>query len=270
MPNKGPVDTPLLELEERRKRREPIILVWDIAVRLGHWTMVLFFAVIYLRYQKFPIHAYAGYIVLILVVFRLVWGVIGSRAARFSSFFFSPQEVLDYARSAAQGHAGYYVSHNPMGSWMVFALLFMMLINGSVGIMLYSSGQQLGPLGFLVSEDWEDMLKVTHRVLGHLTAAAVAIHITGVLWAARLHRENYVLAMFTGHKRVPRKVDASTIAAYPVYRDEQINPALRPIEQWLNRTHPFFGSLLIIFGVALVVTEVMEALIYLNQFLLAY
>lgn len=259
-----------LELENRRKNPEPIIKVWDMAVRVAHWMMVLFFAVIYLRYRKFPIHAYAGYLMVILVFLRLAWGIIGSKAARFSSFWYTPSQVLDYTRQAIHGHAGYFVSHNPMGSWMVYALLGMMLINGTLGIMLYSSGQQLGPLGDLVPYEWEDYMLGPHKVLGHITAAFVAMHIAGVLWAARAHRENYVLAMITGHKRVPREVKQEDIAEYKAYGEEKIKPQLRGMEQWFNYRHPFFGSILLVVAVLLVMLELTEAMVNINKYLPSY
>lgn len=259
-----------LEREERRKTREPIIKVWDWAVRIAHWLMVLFFAIIYLRYRKFPIHAYAGYLMLLLVVFRIAWGMIGTKAAKFSTFWFTPAQVFDYSRQAIRGHAGYYASHNPMGSWMVYTLLAMMLVNGILGLLLYSSGQQLGPFGALVPEDWEDLLKGLHKGLGHITAACVALHIAGVLWAARAHRENYVLAMITGHKRVPRQAPKEEIADYPIYAEENIDPRLRPVEQWFNYRHPFGSSLLLVVAVTLVILELTEALTNINKYLIAY
>lgn len=260
----------MLENTERRVQPEPIIKVWDGAVRVAHWMMVLFFAVIYLRYRKFPIHAYAGYLMMILVVLRVIWGVLGTKAARFSTFWYTPSQVLDYTRRMFSGQANYYASHNPMGSWMVYVLLSMMLVNGSLGLMLYSSGQELGPLGNLVPEGWEDVLKGLHKGLGHITAAFVAMHIAGVIWAARAHRENYVLAMFTGHKRVPRKVSKEEIADYPVYSEEKISPRMRPAERWFNYRHPFVGSIILVGAVLLVVLELTEALININKYLLSY
>ncbi len=260
----------LLEKTERRKQREPIIKVWDVLVRSAHWMMVIFFAIIYLRYRKFPIHAYAGYLMLLLVSLRIVWGMLGSRAARFTSFWFTPTEVMDYTRRALHGHAGYYVSHNPMGSWMVYALLGMMLINGVLGLMLYSSGQELGPLGDMISADWEDQLKGLHKTLGHVTAALVAMHIAGVLWAARAHRENYVLAMITGRKRVPRNVQEQHIEGYKQCSEDSIPNKLRGAERWFNYRHPFMGSLLLVTAVILIALEITEAAVNLNKHLLSY
>lgn len=259
-----------LELDERRKNPEPIILVWDWFVRIGHWTLVLAFAVNYLFYRKFPSHAYAGYLIFLIVLARIVWGFTGSRAARFSSFSFTPRQSWEYFLDAWRGHAAYYVSHNPLGAWMVFALLGLLLSNGFNGLLLYSAGQQLGPFGAAVPSAWEDPLIVIHTLLGHFTALCVGLHVLGVLWAARAHRENYVVAMFTGYKRVPRRADQSSIEGYPRYTEQNIPQRLRPLERWLNRRHTFWGSLLVVFLVCALAYGLARHLVGFNKFLVAY
>ena len=258
------------ELWEHRKTPEPIIRVWDILVRLNHWVLVLSFAIIYIFYRKFPTHAYAGYLVILLVLWRFVWGFVGSRAARFSSFLFGPRALLEYAKNALQGHASYHVSHNPMGAWMVFTLLGLMLLNGVIGLLLYSAGQQLGPFGASVPNDWEGVLIPTHQILGHITAACVAGHIVGVLWAARLHRENYVVAMVTGYKRVSRHAAAADVEGYAKYSEKIIPGRLRRLEQWLNRNHPLYGSLTVVSLVLVVAYSLASWLVSFNKYLPAY
>lgn len=256
--------------EERRQIREPIVRVWDILVRVGHWLMVIFFSIIYLRYRKFPLHAYAGYLMLIIVIVRIGWGIAGTASARFRAFWFSPREVIGYAKDAVRGHPGYYVSHNPLGAMMVYFLLVMMLTNGSLGLMLYSSGQELGPLGAMVSPDWEDPLKYAHKTLGHLTAAFVAAHLLGVLWAARQHRENYVLAMITGLKRVPRHAGQETLERLGILPTRIKNTFVQRLEHWFNYRYPVIGSLLLMAVLILVFLELTEAATNLNKYLYSY
>lgn len=256
--------------KERRQNRESVVKVWDALVRIGHWLMVIFFAIIYLRYRKFPIHAYAGYLMLLVVSIRIVWGMSGTASARFRAFWFSPREIFNYARDAFRGHASYYVSHNPLGALMVYMLLSMMLINGTLGLMLYSSGQELGPLGNMVPEDWEDVLKGLHKTLGHLTAAMVAMHIFGVLWAARQHRENYVLAMLTGLKRVPRKATPEEIERLNIARKAKLSPRMQRIDYWLNFRYPVLGTIALMIPLLLVFLEITEAATNLNKYLYAY
>lgn len=274
-PSSGPAFPDMLEKlasgpDEKRRVREPIVKVWDVLVRVGHWLMVIFFSIIYLRYRKFPIHAYAGYLMLFIVVVRIGWGVAGTASARFRAFWFSPREVLGYARDAVRGHPGYYISHNPLGALMVYFLLTMMLVNGSLGVMLYSSGQELGPLGAMVSADWEDPLKYAHKTLGHLTAAFVAVHIFGVLWAARQHRENYVLAMITGLKRVPRHGRQETLQRLGILPTQIRSRFVQRLEYWFNERYPVIGSALLMAVLILIFLELTEAATNLNKYLYSY
>jgi cytochrome b len=194
----------MLDKIERRGARDPEIKVWDRFVRSGHWLLVLAFGTLYWGLHHFPLHAYAGYLITILVAFRIVWGLVGSRYARFSSFLFGPADLLLYARQAMRGQAPYFASHNPMGAAMVYALLALLLANGLVGIMLGGVMMQIGPLAERLPAEWMESLYSAHKYLGDAITALVLVHMLGVLWAAWLHRENYVYAMFTGVKRVPR------------------------------------------------------------------
>lgn len=259
-----------LYLDERRRASETIVRVWDWMVRLSHWIGVLLFAIIYLKYKKFPIHTYAGYALLLLVALRLAWGVVGSKAARFKTFRATPRQAWAYLQQTLSGSASYYASHNPLGAWMALSLWGLILINGVLGLLLYSASQQLGPLGAYVPTDWEDSLLAIHRFLGHATALLVAGHILGMLMSSRLHRENYVLAMITGHKRVARNASPDEIAEYPPYAESRIPKYLRPFEQWMNSRHPFSSSLILTALIALVALGLTEALVGINKYLLAY
>ena len=267
MPNP---DSPGLELKERRRHRGAIVRVWDWTVRLSHWIGVLLFAIIYLKYEKFPIHTYAGYALLLVVAWRLGWGVIGSKAARFSTFWAPPRQAWIYLQQTLRGDAGYYASHNPMGAWMALSLWGLILINGILGLLLYSASQQLGPFGAHVPTDWEDGLLAIHRFLGHTTALLTATHIFGMLMSSRLHRENYVLAMITGHKRVARNARPDKLAEYPPYAESRIPNNFRPLEHWMNSRHPFSSSLVLTALIVLVVLGLTEALVGINKHLLAY
>src|SRR5688572_16372716 len=100
------------------------IKVWDIAVRVFHWSLVGAFALAWLTAEdESALHIYAGYTVAGLIVFRLLWGFIGGRYARFKAFLYSPGETLAYIRDSWNGKSRHYLSHNPLGALMVFALL---------------------------------------------------------------------------------------------------------------------------------------------------
>jgi cytochrome b len=260
-----------LENNERRKSRDPEILVWSGLIRIGHWLLAFAFATLYLEYKKFPLHPYAGYVVLIIVVLRIVWGFIGPGAANFSTFFFTPKQVFEYLKNSLRGHAAYYFSHNPMGAAMVYALLTLLLTTSTLGLLSYSASQQLGPFGKLIPGDWEDILIISHTWLGHLTAALVIGHLFGVLWASRLHRENYVLAMLRGIRRIPRSISVPQSILLPMKRRNNGGPRTQKVLTWLNYRRPFLGSIILLTLIIGVITlPLIQVLVDLNKFIPAY
>lgn len=179
------------------------IKVWDILVRTFHWSLVTSFATGFLITDKFPLHAYAGYVIFTLVLLRIVWGFVGSPYARFSAFTYTIKETLQYTKSAFRmGEAREYLSHNPMGAIMVFAIMFLLLGNTIVGMMLYAAQQLEGPLVDIVPTDWDETLESIHFFMARALIGLAGFHVFGVIWASWWHRQNYVLAMFTGYKSV--------------------------------------------------------------------
>jgi len=260
----------ILEPAERRKRRDPEITVWDRFVRLHHWLLVLAFATAYLEYKKFPLHPYAGYLICILITARIVWGFFSKGAARFSAFWYRPGEMLSYCRDALSGKASYYYSHNPMGAAMVYALLTVLFGTCLLGLLSYSASQQLGPFGKLIPDAWEDQLIRAHTLGGHLLAVLVVGHLCGVVWATWLHRENYVLAMLTGLRRIPRAIPLPPGAKHP--EKPRIMPEfMRKLLSWLNFKRPFVGALLLMTLIILgVILPIIHFLVVINKILPAY
>lgn len=260
----------VFEATERRKRRDPEIKVWDRFVRVHHWLLVLAFATLYLESRKFPLHPYAGYLICILIPLRIFWGIFGRGAARFSNFLYSPKETLTYFLDAIRGKASYYYSHNPMGAAMVYALLASLILTCLLGLLAYSASQQLGPFGARIPSDWEDALITWHSRFGHAIALLVGGHIFGILWAARLHRENYVLAMLTGLRRIPRAIPLPPGATHSEIPKNE-NPAYRKAINWLTFRRPFVGTLLLM--AILVVGILLPVIVFLtslNKYLPAY
>jgi cytochrome b len=133
-----------------------------------------------------------GYTVVGLIGFRLLWGVVGSRYARFSSFAFGPSKVLAYLRSLLSTSPQHYVGHNPAGAWAIYGLLALGLLTGASGHAVYNDlGNELGG-------DW---LEELHEGLANTMLGLVGVHVAGVLVSSLLHRENLVRAMIDGYKR---------------------------------------------------------------------
>ncbi|SCZ49951.1 cytochrome b/b6 domain-containing protein [Thiohalomonas denitrificans] len=174
------------------------IKVWDPLIRLFHWSLVAAFTLAYLTEDDFmTLHVYAGYLVGGLVLFRLVWGFIGTRHARFSDFVYAPAAVLAYLKELLLLRAPRYIGHNPAGGAMILVLLGSLLLTTFTGLATYGA-EGGGPLAgtVLASGAFEDI----HEFFANFTLLLVIIHIGAVVGSSLLHRENLIRAMVTGRK----------------------------------------------------------------------
>jgi cytochrome b len=170
------------------------VLVWDLPVRLTHWLMVLSFAGAWLTAEGERwrlVHVTLGYTLAGLVAFRLAWGLLGTRHARFASFVRGPAAAWAYLRGLMDGHAPHYTGHNPAGALAIVALLGFGVLTTGLG---WALDADLG--GHLLEE--------AHELAAQAMLAVVGVHLLGVLVGSLAHRENLVRAMFTGRKRAPR------------------------------------------------------------------
>ena len=180
-------------------------LVWDGLVRVFHWMLVAGFFTAYLvEPEDSEAHIWAGYTVLGLVLFRVLWGFVGSRHARFTDFVYSPSAVLRDLKDAIRLRAKRYLGHSPGGGAMVIVMLLALFATTVSGLMVYGADQHAGPfarwMGGL-SKDWEETLEEVHETLANMTLGLVVLHVIGVALASLSHRENLVKAMVTGYKR---------------------------------------------------------------------
>ncbi len=166
------------------------ILVWDAPVRVFHWLLVLSFAGAYLTAESERwrlAHVSLGYTVGGLVAFRILWGLLGTRYARFGSFVRGPRVVARYARALLAGKPEHHIGHNPAGAVGIVLLLLLSLAAVASGWANYS---ELG--GKLIEE--------LHEVAGNLMLTVVIVHVAAALVMSWLHRENLVRSMVTGKK----------------------------------------------------------------------
>jgi len=195
------------------------VKVWDLVVRVGHWSLVVLFAIAYLsgEIEVETLHAWAGYAILGIVLFRILWGFIGTKHARFADFVFGSQKTIAYARSLLTARPQHYLGHNPLGGWMVVALLVTLLLVSWSGLELYAV-EGKGPLALerttLIApalangkeegereDERESLWEEVHEFFAHIALLLVFLHIVGVLIASLVHRENLVRAMITGKKQ---------------------------------------------------------------------
>ena len=166
------------------------ILVWDIPTRLFHWGLVFCFALAYLtseseRWQLW--HVTAGYVFGALLLFRLVWGLVGTRYARFSNFVRGSGSVMTYLKSLLTQHPQHFVGHNPAGAWAIVAMIGLGLLTVLTGWASFS--------------DYGDWFGELHEGIVNVLLMIIAVHVSGVLFSSLLHRENLVRAMVNGHKQ---------------------------------------------------------------------
>ena len=166
------------------------ILVWDAPVRVFHWLMALSFAGAWLTSyseQWRMLHVTLGYTMAGLVAFRILWGLMGTRYARFSSFVRGPAAVGRYLKSLLRGRPEHHAGHNPAGALAIVALLLLALAATASGWATFNE----------IGGDW---LEEVHEAVATLMLGIVGLHIAGVVVSSWLHRENLVGAMITGHK----------------------------------------------------------------------
>ncbi|PKM43425.1 MAG: cytochrome B [Gammaproteobacteria bacterium HGW-Gammaproteobacteria-1] len=179
--------------------------VWDPLVRVFHWSLVTAFIVAFVTEDHYlALHVQAGYTIIGLVLFRLLWGVFGTRHARFTDFVRGPRAVMDYLKSLFSRRPTHYLGHNPAGGWMVVALLVALLLTTLTGLLTYGAGEAAsGPFALLAGNPggfWSEALEEIHEALANLTLLMVFVHVAGVFVSGWLHHENLVLAMLTGRK----------------------------------------------------------------------
>ena len=186
-------------------QHEPnIIKVWDPLIRIFHWTLVLSFIIAYATEDDFlKLHVYAGYAMLILLAVRIVWGLIGTRYARFSNFIYSTETIKKFIKDTFSFRAKRYIGHNPAGGAMIILMIISLLITGITGIAVYGAEEQAGPMAvwfFQRSHFWGDAFEEIHEFMANFTLLLVFIHVAGVIIESVIHNENLARSMITGLK----------------------------------------------------------------------
>jgi cytochrome b len=178
------------------------VKAWDPLVRVFHWSLVFFFLFAFITGDDWQnLHVLAGYAVTLLIGFRLLWGLVGTRNARFMSFVKSPKVMLAYLKGMLSLKVPHYLGHNPLGAAMVIALLSGIALASMTGmVMIANEGH--GPLvGTFLSTLGGDWMEDVHEFFANFTLLMVLIHVSGVVVSSFLEGENLVKAMVTGRKK---------------------------------------------------------------------
>jgi cytochrome b len=198
-----------------RPKKTEILLpmrVWDGATRLFHWSIVVLVIVSYASISLadgpratlwMRIHYISGEAVLALLLFRLIWGVIGSDTSRFARFLRSPLAALHNLGHIRRREPDTEVGHNAAGGWMVLAMLLVLLAQVVTGLYANDDGINEGPLAQFVAKTTSDMLSGWHGMIFNALAALIGLHVVAVLAYLVLKGQNLVRPMVTGKKKLP-------------------------------------------------------------------
>jgi len=175
-------------------------LIWDLPVRIAHWLIVLAVATCwathYAGVEWFAWHRRSGYTVLVLAAFRVLWGFLGTRHARFASFLRGPRVVADYLR----GRAPAFVGHNPLGALGVVALLAALLAQAGTGLFANDEIMNAGPLFGWVDQALSNRLTTLHRLNSDVLLVLIGLHVAAVAWHVAVRGQPLLRAMITGGK----------------------------------------------------------------------
>ncbi len=192
------------------------IKIWDPLLRIFHWSLVSLFLFAFITEDDFlDFHVISGYLIIGLIAFRLIWGFIGPRHARFSDFVKSPQEVKSYLKDVLLFRAKHYRGHNPAGGAMVIALLVSISMTVLFGTLTYGAMEFSGPMASLVAGVGDSVangFEEVHEFFANFTVMLVVFHVIGVVVASLQHQENLIKSMIDGYKQVevPEKSSQTT------------------------------------------------------------
>lgn len=180
------------------------IMVWDLPTRLFHWLLVLLVVVSFVTVQiggnDMQYHELTGFTILVLLLFRIVWGVVGGKASRFVSFVRGPAAVMAYARGLFRGETEPHLGHNPLGGWSILAMLAALLVQAGTGLFANDDIITEGPLYSWVSKATSYGLTQFHRFNASLITALVLLHLSAVFYYLFFKHENLIKPMISGKK----------------------------------------------------------------------
>ncbi len=180
------------------------IRIWDIPTRIFHWLLVCLIAISFYTglsggFVEMDYHMLSGYGILTLVLFRILWGIVGSHYSRFQTFIKGPREIARYIKNINRETAPF-PGHNPLGALSIMAILLMLLVQGTTGLFANDDIMLEGPLTHLVSYDTSRKLTSIHKSNIWIIGALIGLHLCAIGFYQFIKKERLLGAMFTGHK----------------------------------------------------------------------
>jgi cytochrome b len=181
------------------------VLVWDLPTRLFHWLLVILVTTSFIAAKiggnAMQYHEWSGLTILALLLFRLVWGFVGSRESRFVTFVRGPAEVFRYTVKILHPDLRHYLGHKPLAGWSIIAMLSALMVQAGTGLFANDDIVTEGPLYKWVSKATSDWLTRVHIFNQNVIIGLVTIHILAVLFFLFYKRENLLKPMITGFKQ---------------------------------------------------------------------
>ena len=181
---------------------EARVRIWDLPTRIFHWSLVVLIPFQWWTAEedRLDLHILSGTVLLALLIFRILWGLVGSSTARFANFVRGPSQLFAYLRGASPPSIG----HSPAGALSVMAMLFLLL--AQVGLGLFAGdedGIESGPLAHLIDGDLSEDLADLHSDAFDLLLVLIALHLAAIVFYALFQRKNLVGPMVGGRGRAP-------------------------------------------------------------------
>lgn len=191
------------------------IKVWDVPTRLFHWLLVL--AIVGLWYTgteaDMDQHIPLAYFTLALLLFRIIWGFIGSFYSRFSAFPLRPSKAISYIRNGLHSDEP---GHNPLGSWSVIVMLLTLAAQLITGLFANDSILTEGPLAHYVSNDFSDLMTSLHSLNFNILLGLIILHIAAILFYTVVKRDDILASMITGKRSVSANI-VEPVGRNPAY-----------------------------------------------------
>ena len=190
------------------------IKVWDLPVRICHWLLVIIIAFQFISVKVLDEsmlsnatqwHFYGGYACLALVIFRILWGILGTYYARFSQFIQSPIKTLHYLRGRGEQN---YLGHNPAGAYSVIALLSLILAQAVSGLFTTDDIFNDAPYFGMLNDSWQTVVNFIHHNVVYVLLGFIVLHIGAIIFYKVKHKEKLTSAMVTGNKTVHKSVQS--------------------------------------------------------------
>lgn len=213
------------------------VVVWDLPTRLFHWLLVGLMAVSYVTVEiggnAMQLHAWSGFTILGLVLFRVAWGFAGSTPSRFKTFLVGPRRVKSYVQTLLRPDGPHHLTHNPLGGWSVAAMLSAALVQAATGLFASDDIMTQGPLNRLVSSQTGRLLTDLHELNADLILVLAAVHVAAVLFHLVYKHDNLIAPMITGRK--PWTGPVGDMRPAPLWRALAIAALAAAAVAWLVR-----------------------------------